>query len=63
MTTREPTTRAVEDCTGSLKAPYRSRARKEPAITGAIELAFRRGYQAGWEDRDAALKRTKKRHA
>jgi hypothetical protein len=49
--------RLVDDCTRDLGAPWRSRNRFESAALGAIELAFRRGYQAGFED---AAKKKKK---
>lgn len=44
--TREEIEAHVHD----LKAPYRTRDRMERQVTGAIELAFLRGYQAGQED-------------
>lgn len=37
--------------TVELKKPWNSRVRMDKNVTGAIEVAFLRGYQAGYEDR------------
>lgn len=44
-----PMARLIDECTRDLGSPWRSRNRYESAALGAIELAFRRGYQAGFE--------------
>jgi hypothetical protein len=33
-----------------LKQPWNSRNRVDKQVTGTIELAFARGYHAGWQD-------------
>lgn len=33
-----------------LTKPWRSRVRMDRSVTGAINLAYLRGYQAGYED-------------
>lgn len=40
----------------NLKGPWQSRIRMDKAVTGAIELSFLRGYQAGYEDRHKGKK-------
>jgi hypothetical protein len=47
-----PMARLVDDCIRTLIAPWNSRNRYESQVIGAIELAFRRGFQAGQESKD-----------
>lgn len=48
-----PMARLVDDCTRDIAAPWRSRNRYDSQVLGTIELALRRGYQAGFEDCEA----------
>lgn len=55
-----PIARLIDDCTRDLAAPWRSRNRYDAQILGTIELAFRRGFQAGSEAPARGSRRKKK---
>lgn len=53
------TDREVERCTRDLQSKWNNRWRKDREVLGAIQLAFMRGYQAGFESA-RKIKKTKR---
>lgn len=51
------TEKEVERCVSDLKRKWSNRWRLDREVLGAIELAFMRGYQAGFENARSKPKR------